>query len=191
MVISKYTLADNFNRLKLLCIGNRSEELEDFLKVIGVISEQANDSCFYWACSLGHTEIVELLLKDVRFNPVGNDNQPFNMAAASGHVDIVKLLLSDTRVDPSTHNNYAIRWASENGHIEVVKILLKQSQVDASDLGNYTIRYACENGYIEIVKILLDELNIVTYRYLISLASKNGHRELAIFLQQKEGECDD
>lgn len=53
------------------------------------------------ACSLGHLEIVKLLLQDKRIDPSENDNWSIDTARYLKQRDIVKLLLHDPRVSSS------------------------------------------------------------------------------------------
>lgn len=75
-----------------------------------------------------HIEVVKLLLKDDRFDPVVDNNYAIRKASEHGHVEVVKLLLQDPRVDPTVDNNYTIKYASKNGYVEVVKLLLQDSR---------------------------------------------------------------
>ncbi|PRP77991.1 hypothetical protein PROFUN_14079 [Planoprotostelium fungivorum] len=61
------------------------------------------------------TDIVPLLLQDLRIDPSPNDNYAFRIAAESGQTDIVQLLLQGPRIDPSSRDNKAFRTAAENG----------------------------------------------------------------------------
>ena len=71
----------------------------------------------------GRSEIVKLLLQDLRVNPGDYNNVAIQNAAANGHYHVVKLLLSDVEVDPKVDDNYALRKAKQNGHWNVVKLL--------------------------------------------------------------------
>ena len=131
----------------------------------------------------GHTEVVNLLLKNPRVDPGSNNNYAIKWASECGHTEVVKLLLKDSRVDPGDDNNFAIRLASRNGHTEVVKLLLKDSRVDPGDDNNFAIRWASRNGHTEVVKILLSSLkhtfNIITYIEITTGTSDKVHMELS------------
>jgi ankyrin repeat protein len=58
----------------------------------------AND-CIIRASSLGHINIVNILLKDNRVNPTDRNNLAIRNASKMGHKEVVKLLLTDYRVD--------------------------------------------------------------------------------------------
>jgi ankyrin repeat protein len=73
----------------------------------------------------GHTEVVELLLKDRRVNP----NEAIREASKNGHIKVVKLLLKDRRVNPTVKDNESLREANKNGHTRVVQLLLKDDRV--------------------------------------------------------------
>src|SRR3990172_6985980 len=51
------------------------------------------------AVRYGHTEIVRLLLQDLRVDPAVDNNYAIRIASSEGHTEIVRLLLQDPRVD--------------------------------------------------------------------------------------------
>lgn len=132
-----------------------------------------------------YPEIVELLLKDGRVDPVAEDNNAIKFASENGHTETVKLLLQNSRVDPGARDNYAIRFASKNGHLEIVKLLLQDSRVNPGAQNNCAIRWASENGHLEVVRILLQDSRVdpgAHDNYAITWASENGHMEIVKLL---------
>jgi hypothetical protein len=56
---------------------------------------------FWLSCSLGHLEIVKLLLADHRLTDSKLMNRSLATAAGDGQVEVLRLLLADRRFDPS------------------------------------------------------------------------------------------
>ena len=56
---------------------------------------------FYKACVHAHIEIIKLLLKDSKCDPLSTKNYAIKIASMYGQYEVVKLLLTDERVDPS------------------------------------------------------------------------------------------
>ncbi len=75
--------------------------------------------------SLGHVDVVRVLLKDYRVQP-----SVWCLCDAICSVDVVKILLDDGRVDPADQNNICLRLAALKGHIDVVKLLIDDHRVD-------------------------------------------------------------
>lgn len=94
------------------------------------------------ASKYGHVELVDLMLKDGRFNPGYNRNEAIQAASKNGHADVVRRLLTDPRTDPTDPKLYsrceltdpqqAIKFAIEGDHFEVIKVLLDDPRVDLS-----------------------------------------------------------
>src|SRR6185436_10521568 len=82
------------------------------------------------ACSNGHTETVEILLKDGRADPKANNSFALWMAAQNGYLQICQLLLQDMRVDlfAKTDDMTALEIAVENDQMEVSQLLLHASR---------------------------------------------------------------
>ena len=120
----------------------------------GVNTSKDNQMLIKFASQNGYPDIIEMLLKDDRVNPVVHNNLPIAYAAENGHLDAVKVLMNDKRVDPSDHNNDAIKYALRNNHLTVVKELLKDKRVvdklEPDD--RYKIRIELEHGYKSLFK---------------------------------------
>jgi ankyrin repeat protein len=106
------------------CKNGHSNVVKSILECprFDVQNRDCSDALIY-SCWKGHVEIVDLLLKDGRFDPSDADNEAIRYAARNGFVEIAKLLLADSRVDPNARNNEAFSDASRSGHYEVVKLL--------------------------------------------------------------------
>ena len=125
-----------------------------------------------------HTEVVKILLADLRVNPYAEDNSAIIYASMNGNSEVVKLLLDDGRANPSADNNYAIIIASRYNHPEVVTLLLEDERVDPSVKNNSAIKFASMSGHSEVVKLLLDDDRVdpsAANNFSIRWASKNLH----------------
>ncbi|KAI8831548.1 ankyrin repeat-containing domain protein [Chytriomyces cf. hyalinus JEL632] len=167
---------------------------------------ESNSPLFY-ACSGGHSNVVELLLQDPRVDPnavvnqkVGFEehterrNRPLLAAARNGHKNIVRLLLSDKRRDGE--ESEALVEASQEGHASVVDLLVKDGRARASWQNSACLRQACRRGHLAVVKLLLtttdadinayevgtwwDELNTASSPFRD--ARKNGDTDVVDYL---------
>ena len=99
---------------------------------LGVNPNYDKNGAIVTAASIGHINIVDLLLKDDRVNPSAQCNNAIVLAAYNGHIEIVKLLLTNNRIDPSDGNNQTIHWAdfyNKIGKTNIVKLLLTDIRV--------------------------------------------------------------
>ncbi|XP_019857054.1 PREDICTED: ankyrin repeat family A protein 2-like [Amphimedon queenslandica] len=101
-----------------------------------------------FACKNGHTQIVELMLKN-QIDPNVQKNNGWNAlmsACKNGHTQIVELLLKE-QIDPNIQKNdgwNALMLASAKGHYEVVKLLLewKADPTIKSNEGKTALKFA-------------------------------------------------
>jgi ankyrin repeat protein len=104
------------------------------------------------ACKMGHSAIVELVLKKIR------DVQAWdllNIACQYGHSDVVRVLLKDRRIDPTKDHNQALHTAVTMNRVEVVRLLLEDKRVDPSARANLSYYMARNNGNQMIMDLLL------------------------------------
>ena len=133
-----------------------------------------NNEPLKFACRIGQTDIVKLLLEytdEFGNNPVNpgvSQNDPLRSACRNGHTSTVKLLLEDDRVNPTDKNNEPIRLASRYGNLEIIKLLLLYEKirnsilikVDPSAVRNQCIQWAARQGFISIVELLIDHPDV-------------------------------
>ena len=87
-------------------------------------------SPFSFACELGLTDLVALMLKDPRIDTNCLDIEgctPFLVASMNGLAEVVWLLLEDDRIDvnrPNSLHSSPLWLAAQNGHLMVVQLLL-------------------------------------------------------------------
>ena len=141
------------------------------------------------ASSNGHTDLVEMLLSDVRIDPSIDDNTPIQNASLNGHIDIVKLLLNDSRLSIGSSLDKSVDMASRNGHIDIVKLLLSDPRIDPSANKNSAILYASGHNHINIVKLLLNDTRVDPSdndNSAIQWVSKDGHIDIVKLLLSDE-----
>jgi ankyrin repeat protein len=145
----------NVNFVKLLLINPNIK-----------LSQQNIDNIIWYACQFKNTEILKLLLTDLRYDPSVDNNSAFIDAAKNGRTNVIKLLLEDKRVDPCANNGKAIIEAVRFDHIDIVKLLLKDKKVEMtmytvglfqSSLANNVFIDAVQYNRINIVKLLLKD----------------------------------
>jgi len=147
------TMSLTFETFKSVLTDEHVELIQLFLTLTDPSAE--DNYAIRIASTYGQTEVVKVLLADVRVDPSAEDNYAIRIPSGSGQTDVVKVLLADPRVDPSARINEAIRMASAHGHTEVVNMLLADPRVDPSANDNYAIRLASYNGHTDVVKVLL------------------------------------
>ena len=144
------------------------------------------------AAENGHTEVVEVLLKNEANIEARNDKNsnftPLHYAAENGHAKVVEVLLKNgAPVDFSDkYDNTPLHFAARNGHTEIVKALLTGEGIDinARENSKWTpLHYAARNGHIEVVEVLLKNgapVDLVSDEYDTPLhyAAQNGHTKV-------------
>jgi hypothetical protein len=131
---------------------------ERYHGVIDPASE--NNFAIIAASAQGNTNVVKLLLRDLRVDPAADMNEAIRCASERGHIRVVKELLSDLRVDPSEANGsglLALYCACLNGHDDVAQLLLSDARVDPSANDNEAVRSASLDDDADIVKLLLQD----------------------------------
>ena len=112
------------------------------------------------ASTSGHTDILDELLHDSRFDPCDENNYVLIRTCISGQVESLRVLLSDPRIDPSYNNNEAIIEASRYGKSTIVEELLKDQRVNPVDQNNTAI-FSCHPRHPQTVEILLSDLRVI------------------------------
>ncbi|KAJ3283507.1 hypothetical protein HDU79_008993 [Rhizoclosmatium sp. JEL0117] len=115
-------------------------------------------------------DVVDLLLKDGRADPGGDENSALLMAARKGCANIISKLLRDSRVDPMSWNCGALCEAAKKGHKDVALLLLNDSRVDPATNYNVVIRSAFseritdanynENDACDLLQIFMNDPRI-------------------------------
>ncbi|XP_078322131.1 uncharacterized protein LOC111113907 isoform X1 [Crassostrea virginica] len=113
------------------------------------------------ASSLGHIDIVDLLIKvGAVCNKIGEyGTTPLCEASRAGHVDIVDLLIK-SGADCNKSGEYGttpLCYASYAGHVDIVDLLIK-SGADCNKSGEFGITplfNASAAGYVDIVDLLI------------------------------------
>lgn len=105
----------------------------------------------YWGC----TDVVRVLLRDLRVDPSADNSAALRWAATRGHSSIVRILLKDGRSDPSAVQSEGLRHAALRGHTEVVRLFLEDGRADPLAESESAMRVAIDGGHIEVVNLLI------------------------------------
>lgn len=85
------------------------------------------ETCLYFACLGGYTDIIEWLVKQKRLNinVAKNHGLYFTMACEGGHLEVAKLLLriAPDEIDITNRQDLSFRMACFKGHWEIAKWL--------------------------------------------------------------------
>ena len=115
------------------------------------------------AASVGHVEIIKMLLKDSRVDPAAFENKAIIAAAQEGHDRVLRMLLKDGRADPGLDNNKALWGACHFNHSRAVKHLLDDPRVDPSVGGtNKPIECAAEHDNVSVLRALIKYPRVYT-----------------------------
>ncbi|UMM30233.1 hypothetical protein L5515_012202 [Caenorhabditis briggsae] len=151
------------------------------------------------ACSNGHREVVELLLKEGA-NIEHRDKKGFTpliIAATYGHAPIVEVLLKNhaaIEAQSDRTKDTALSLACTAGRKDVVEMLLAHgANKEHRNVSDYTpLSLASSSGFLDIVNLLLtagSEINSRTGSKLgispLMLAAMNGHKETTKVLLEK------
>ena len=154
----------NLNKLLYSASKNNQKDLVKFL-LADNRTDLKNPRSLMVASSKGNINIVKLLLKHGKFNPmdygkIGNMNtNSVLLASLNGHLDVVKLLFDKNLVDPSIYNK-VLENAIDGCHTNMVNMLLDDYNVDPAGNNNYAIIIASVKNCLSIVKLLLKCNNV-------------------------------
>ena len=163
--------------------------------VIAALAQDGRiDKTLVYAASLGHVEVVQVLLAWVGVDGKRVDPTASNAclcAASNGHAEVVRVLLAwvgvdGKRVDLTAYNNYIVNCkaynyvlscAAYNGHAEVVLVLLGWvgvggKRLDPTAHNNNAVMWAAFHGHIEVVRVLLAWVGVDGQRVDIEVARR-------------------
>jgi ankyrin repeat protein len=142
------------------------------------------------ACEDGHSDILEMLLKDLRTttDTVNHRSKQHGVpglwyACQNGHPDCVRLLLSDARTtlealnatsDPPDQRS-ALAVSCVNRHFDCIDLLLKDVRLEGDKLG-LSLAALCQEGEVAIVRLLLKDART---RVVATLPDGNGNALIA------------
>jgi ankyrin repeat protein len=195
------TSLNNYNLLQLACLTGNLNEFEILRKHPSLANYVQKHGAYlvYVACSMGHTGLVEALLKDDRIKKKDLNNRDrfgrslFYTACCAGHLGVVQQLLKDDRIDlyqANQNGNTLFMMACLNGHDKVVKAFLEKSKTTAealnlaNDAGASPFFAACSKGHLGVVKELLEDPRIDLHQTIpqgdtpLLIACYHGYEEV-------------
>ncbi|CDZ81592.1 Ankyrin repeats (3 copies) [Candidatus Rubidus massiliensis] len=118
-------------------------------------SDNANQAIID-AAHNGDTEIVSLLLENIKVKVGPRLDSAIKLAAKNGYIDVIRLFVADKSLN---FNNYlyindAFIIAVENGHIEIVEIFLLDDRFETCINVNQALLKASLKGYRDIKELL-------------------------------------
>ena len=179
------------------CLFNLFIKGED----VDLVDNEKGFTALMLAAQEGHTEIVELLLKNKANVDLANNERSTALmfATQNGHKEIVQLLLTKT-ADVNLKNSQgrtALMIATAKGHKEIVALLLgKDAKVDLANNERFTaLMFATQNGHKEIVELLLTKTADVNLKNnqgctALMIAAFKGHKEIVESLLRKAAKVD-
>ncbi|KAJ1568283.1 hypothetical protein HK096_007030, partial [Nowakowskiella sp. JEL0078] len=107
-----------------------------------------------------HTDVVKLLLEDVRVDPFDHDNYAFLKLVQNGHAEILQLLITGTGELFNTHvtklqKNKAFQTALQNKHVSVMSLLLTLPGIDPTVLDYKLFDILSESANMTILELSL------------------------------------
>lgn len=158
-------------------------------------STETFSKALYMASKNGHTQIVQILMKNsiVKISDVSPVNTKYNydygnynkiieaflISIKQGHTEIAKLYI-EAGIDPTVKNNNALYYASDQGHTQIVEMLikpiLKKYENRKKQIANKKRRYILDNDEKEM------------FDSIFYMAAYHGHTEilkLLLKLQKK------
>lgn len=117
------------------------------------------------AASNGRTQIVELLMKNKKFDPRFDNNKALRNAASFNHTETIMALLKDKRVNPGVDKYIVLKYAIRNKNVYLLKMLLEDKRIDPSAYNN-TLLKSIDNKsnsiyYKKIIKLLLNDERVL------------------------------
>jgi ankyrin repeat protein len=143
------------------------------------------DSGIRLAASKGYLDIVKLLCRIDRFQPIQNGflEEALFSASSNGHTNVVEFLMAETKCDPSVPSKQemidassmlALEAACSCGFSDIVIILLMDKRTDPNSNDNRPLRRSCENGRRRVVELLLQDPRIVIDNRALVLAADSS-----------------
>ena len=137
-----------------IMIHKRLKIIDSFLK-----KRNVRYLLFNIAIEEGYTEIIDILLKNKKFNPQKTNFRDFIVAVDKGYVDIVKILLN--KFDPTIDDGWALRLAVINKNKDMAQLLLEDKRIDPTIWNNAVFRYAAENDLKDIVGLFVSDGRLI------------------------------
>ncbi|KAJ3328396.1 hypothetical protein HDU76_010038, partial [Blyttiomyces sp. JEL0837] len=121
--------------------------------------KQYCESIFPLAADLGHLEILQIIVDNVKdFDASVQDNQAIQYASKKNQINVVKYLLTLPNVDPTSKSYETITNLALNGNFEyVTTTFLQSSTIDLVAVGKEIFKSATVYArYINVIQFLLN-----------------------------------
>ena len=105
----------------------------------------------------GHTDVVNLLLRDGRADPTARKYRAIILAHDKHQYPTLERLLLDSRIDPIIKLNMGLIIASFYGQADRVRSLLADSRTNPSTGHNEALRHAIDRGHSSVVQLLSED----------------------------------
>ena len=178
----------------------------------GCIVSQDKNFILFFACLVGHVDIVHYLITGANLSPVSpavcsstglpaTDHDPhctsilgiscLDVACWGGHLDVVKYLVDTCTCHYTPSNEFTpLDWAATNGRLEIVSYLaIAQNHDLTKESDNDTpLHHAALNGHLEVVRFFIEDMSCDPNckgeyeRTPLHHASEGGHLNIVKFL---------
>jgi hypothetical protein len=129
------------NKFKEAIKNNDIKIVNSLLYDSDVDVAEGDDFFIRFACDLGYTDIVKLLLSNPKINPSNHYQWSILNAVEKGHFDIVVLLLKDSRMDTSDFFDTCIEYSSRNKDYKTFNLIWEYHKINkkncSEDLQTY------------------------------------------------------
>ena len=167
-------------------------------KLICHLKDDKDTSALYRAATIGHVEIVKMLIEHgADVNAMNSGTAGYTalfIASNHGHLDVTRTLL-EAGANPKTRCNGCptLVVSAHNGHVEIVRMLLQSgADPNCSDRGGCSGLYmACLRGHTDVISLLLSRgasVNMQTNEGAtgLAIASQMGYRDIVALLLSQE-----
>lgn len=188
------SISINYQKLFNNCYNDKSLEVMKWLYSLEeFVIDMHDTSCFYRACILNQTKIVEYLysISNGCVNIHYDDELYFRESCRHGNLEMVKWLLNisvltGNKIDIHINKDEAFLNACKSGNLELVKFLvLLDGKINVHTQKKKAFRICCEIGHLQILQYLYS-VSLFDIRekdeLLFRLSCRNGHLEIVKWL---------
>ncbi len=108
------------------------------------------------ASSLGHIELVRLLLCHSKADPLFDNHAALLIAAKNRQFDVIRAFIKHPKTDLSIHKNFLLKISIFYNQNDIVKNLLKSNKINPFQRSEFIFNLAIKMSKTEIIELLLD-----------------------------------